>query len=201
MLDGGKICPTVIVSATLIRWFMTVRPQTSRLPTIRLAAITSPMLMVIRRICFPWSARLCGLADLDSLEAKLTHLRATGATSIKILDAGCGLGTWLRRLVTRAHAICGMLTFDVAAPTISVDSIEKARHFNHDSYRDRCEIELCNGRHIELNFHHVTASELRSCFVDHFDIEDWRGLDLFHNRFAPDPREPDALSGGQPVFQ
>ena len=35
----------------LIRWFMTARPQTSRLPTIRLVAITSPMLMVIRRIC------------------------------------------------------------------------------------------------------------------------------------------------------
>ena len=37
------------------------------------------------------------------LEAKLTHLRATGASSISILDAGCGPGTWLRRLVTRAH--------------------------------------------------------------------------------------------------
>ena len=55
-----------------------------------MAAITSPMLMVIRRICLPWSARLCGLGDLDSLEAKLTHLRANGATSINILDAGCG---------------------------------------------------------------------------------------------------------------
>ena len=37
------------------------------------------------------------------LEAKLTDLHATGATSISILDAGCGPGTWLRRLVTRAH--------------------------------------------------------------------------------------------------
>ena len=32
------------------------------------------------------------------LEAKLTDLRATGASSICILDAGCGPGTWLRRL-------------------------------------------------------------------------------------------------------
>ena len=79
-----------------------------------------------------------------------------------------------------------MLSFDFAAPTISVDSIEKTRHFKHDSYR--CEIELCNGRHIELNFHLFTASELRSCFLDHFDIEDLRGLDLFHNRFSPDSR-------------
>ena len=208
------------------------------------------------------------------LDAKLTDLRATSASSINILDAGCGPGTWLRRLVTRAHALgfttitargfdvaraqiqrarllarnlCGMsgvtLTFDVAdltaelpeadasvdltlclysvlshlpvgslskissevarvtsghfiatvrsvgsTPTISVDSIEKARRFKHDNSRDRCEIELCDGRHIELSFHLFTASELRSYFLDHFDIEDLRGLDLFHNRFAPDPR-------------
>jgi hypothetical protein len=29
---------------------------------------------------------------------------------------------------------------------------------------------------------------LRSYFADQFDIEDLRGLDLFHNRFAPDSR-------------
>ena len=39
------------------------------------------------------------------LEAKMMHLRATGANSISILDAGCGPGTWLRRLVTRAHVL------------------------------------------------------------------------------------------------
>ena len=56
MLHGGKTCPADIDSATLIRWFMTARPQTSQLPTIRLAAITSPMLMVIRRTCLPLTA-------------------------------------------------------------------------------------------------------------------------------------------------
>ena len=39
-----------------------------------------------------------------------------------------------------------------------------------------------------LSFHLFAASELRSFFSDHFDIEDLRGVDLFHNRFAPDPR-------------
>ena len=39
-----------------------------------------------------------------------------------------------------------------------------------------------------VHFHLFAASELRSYFTDHFDIEDLRGLDLFHNRFAPDPR-------------
>ena len=208
------------------------------------------------------------------VETKLTELRATGATSIRILDAGCGPGTWLRRIVTRAHTlgfttidargfdvaraqvqrarllarnlsgISGVnLTFDVAdlmgelpeadasvdmtlclysvlshlavaslpkiaaeiarvtsgcfittvrsagsAPTILVDSIEKARRFRHDNSRDQFEIEFCDGHHIEFGFHLFTASELRSCFADHLDIEDLRGLDVFHNRFTPDPR-------------
>jgi len=208
------------------------------------------------------------------LETKLRELRATGASSIGILDAGCGPGTWLRRLVARARelgfttitargfdvaraqvqrarllarnlsAISGVeLTFDVAdlmselpegdasvdltlclysvlshvpiaslpkisaeiarvtsgcfiatvrsvgsTPTILVDSIEKARHFRHDNRRDQFAIELCNGRHIELSFHLFTVSELRSYFAGLFDIEDLRGLDVFHNRFAPDPR-------------
>lgn len=75
-----------------------------------------------------------------------------------------------------------------SAPTILVDSIEKARRFRHDNSRDQLEIELSDGRHIELGFHLFTASELRSAFADRLDIEDLRGLDLFHSRFAPDPR-------------
>jgi len=40
-----------------------------------------------------------------TLETKLTDLRATGASSVRFLDAGCGPGTWLRRLVLRAQAL------------------------------------------------------------------------------------------------
>jgi SAM-dependent methyltransferase len=208
------------------------------------------------------------------LEAKLRELRATGANSIGILDAGCGPGTWLRRLVVRARELgfttvkargfdvawaqvqrarslardlslnSGVeLTFDVAdlmvelpegdasvdltlclysvlshlplaslpkisteiarvtsghfiatvrsvgsTPTILVDSVEKARQFRHDNTRDRIEVELRDGHHIELGFHLFTAPELRSYFAGLFDIEDLRGLDVFHNRFVPDPR-------------
>ena len=39
------------------------------------------------------------------LETKLNALRASGASSVNIPDAGCGPGTWLRRLVTRARQI------------------------------------------------------------------------------------------------
>jgi hypothetical protein len=48
------------------------------------------------------------------LEAKLHALRATGATSIHILDAGCGPGTWLRRLVLAARAL-GFTTITAVA--------------------------------------------------------------------------------------
>ena len=39
------------------------------------------------------------------LERKLAELRASGASAVSFLDAGCGPGTWLRRLVIRARAL------------------------------------------------------------------------------------------------
>ena len=208
------------------------------------------------------------------LEKKLTDLRASGASSVRLLDAGCGPGTWLRRLVIRAHALGfgtitargfdiaqaqiqrarlaarnpsslpGVnLTFDVAdladrlpepdasvdltlclysalshlpvtrlpeiskemarvtsgycittvrpigsTPTAFVDSIEKVRRLKQDHVRNRCEIDLSDGRHIAFSFHQFTAVELRNYFAGCFDIEDLRGLDLFHGRFMPDSR-------------
>ena len=102
--------------------------------------------------------------------------------------------------VTSGHFIATVRSVG-STPTISVDSIEKARRYKHDNSRDRCEIELWDGRHIALSFHLFTASELRSCFLDHFNIEDLRGLDLFHNRFAPDPRwNPASLAADKTSF-
>src|SRR5450631_2648461 len=208
------------------------------------------------------------------LEKKLADLRASGASSVRFLNAGCGPGTWLRRLVVRAHALGfssisargfdiaevqiqrarlaarnlsnlpGVnLTFDVAdlvdrlpepdasvdltlclysalshlpvarlpdiskelarvtsgyfittvrpigsTPTAFIDSIDNVRRLKQDHVRDRCEIDLSNGRHIAFSFHQFTAVELRNYFASGFDIEDLRGLDLFHSRFMPDPR-------------
>jgi SAM-dependent methyltransferase len=208
------------------------------------------------------------------LEKRLVDLRASGASSVRFLDAGCGPGTWLWRLVIRARALgftsivargfdmaeaqierarplarklSGLpgvdITFEVAdltarlpepdgsvditlclysvlshlpvagladvsteiarvtsgyfittvrsigsPATAFVESIENVRQLKQDHARDRCEIELSSGRHIAFNFHLFTASELRRCFSIHFDIEDLRGLDLFHSRFSPDPR-------------
>jgi SAM-dependent methyltransferase len=208
------------------------------------------------------------------LETKLRDLRATGATSVTILDAGCGPGTWLRRLVTRAHLLgfsCTTargfdvaevqvltarrnsqdlnevpgvnLRFDVAdledrlpevddsvdiaiclysvlshlpvirlpqiateiarvtkgsfvttvrsvgsTPTVFVDSMETARDFELDHHLDRCEIEFRDGRRVALRFHLFTADELMRYFAGRFEIEDLRGVDIFHGRFSADYR-------------
>jgi SAM-dependent methyltransferase len=208
------------------------------------------------------------------LEKKLTDLRASGASSIRLLDAGCGPGTWLRRLVMRAHALgfssvtargfdiaqaqiqrarsaarnlaslSGVtLTFDVgdlaeswpepdssvditlclysalshlpvallpdvskeiarvtsghfittvrpigSTPTAFVDSIANVRRLKQDHVRNRCEIDLSDGRHMAFSFHQFAAVELLNYFANGFDVEDLRGLDLFHSRFMPDPR-------------
>jgi SAM-dependent methyltransferase len=208
------------------------------------------------------------------LDAKLSDLRASGATSISLLDAGCGPGTWLRRLVVRARALgftritargfdiaetqirrARLLTrhlssvpgltigFDVAdltgrlpeaeasvditiclysvlshlpvadlahvskeiarvttghfittvrpvgsPPTAFVESINQVRQLKQDHLRNRCEIELSDGRLVGFGFHLFTAAELRECFGKCFNIEGLRGLDLFHTRFMPDAR-------------
>ena len=208
------------------------------------------------------------------LERKLAELRASGASAVSFLDAGCGPGTWLRRLVIRARALgftsitargfdiaeaqirrARLLardlarlpgvnfTFDVAdltarlpesddsvnitlclysvlshlpvgrladvstemarvtsghfittvrsigsPATAFVGSIENVRRLKQDHVQDRCEMELSDGRHIAFSFHLFTACEFRSCFSNDFEIEDLRGLDLFHSRFLPDPR-------------
>lgn len=208
------------------------------------------------------------------LDQKLTDLRAHGATSVRLLDAGCGPGTWLRRMVLRALELgfCNItargfdisrsqidharslassllgnpgvhLAFDVAdltAPLSEADDsvdialclysvlshlpvgelrevsqelarvtsgelvvsvraigsmpsgfvhpIEAIRYLRHDHGSDRCEIELQDHSRAIFTLHLFTAAELRSCFASDFVVEDVRGLDLFHTRFAPDTR-------------
>jgi SAM-dependent methyltransferase len=39
------------------------------------------------------------------LERKLRELRAMGRSALRVLDAGCGPGTWLRRCVTHAYRL------------------------------------------------------------------------------------------------
>jgi hypothetical protein len=84
-----------------------------------------------------------------------------------------------------------------STPTAFVDSIEKVRRLKQDHVRDRCEIDLSDGRHIAFSFHQFTAIELLNYFASGFDIDDLRGLDLFHSRFMPDPRWNPMCRAGQ----
>lgn len=210
----------------------------------------------------------------EVLERKLTELRASGASTVRLLDAGCGPGTWLRRLITHAHALgFSSITargFDIAQaqikraqlaaralstlpgvdvrfevadladrfpepdasvdltlclysalshlpvarlpeiskeiarvtsgyfvttvrpvgsmPTAFVEAVANVRRLKQDHVKDQCEIDLCDGRHMVFSFHQFAASELLNYFANSFDVEDLRGLDLFHSRFMPDPR-------------
>jgi hypothetical protein len=75
-----------------------------------------------------------------------------------------------------------------STPTAFVESVENIRRLKQDHVRDRCEIDLNDGRRMSFGFHLFSAVELRNHFGSCFDIEEVRGLDLFHSRFAPDPR-------------
>ena len=77
------------------------------------------------------------------LDTKLTELRANGIRSIRILDAGCGPGTWLRRLVTRAQAL-GFTTITARGFDVSRAQIQRARLLAKD---------LCGIPGINLTFY------------------------------------------------
>ena len=70
------------------------------------------------------------------LQRKLLELRATGARSIRILDAGCGPGTWLRRIITHAH----LLGFDAIAARgfdVARVQVQRARSLAEDLSKSR----------------------------------------------------------------
>jgi hypothetical protein len=89
--------------------------------------------------------------------------------------------------VTSGHVLVSVRAVG-SLPTAFVGSMEKVCRLQHDHAQNRCEIEFRDGRRSAFGVHLFSASELRSCFANHLDIETVRGLDLFHSRFAPDPR-------------
>src|SRR5882672_5911044 len=58
-----------------------------------------------RLFCFDGSHAYADRQVWLLLDKKLSKLRAAGANSLSILDAGCGPGTWLRRIATHAHRL------------------------------------------------------------------------------------------------
>jgi len=62
----------------------------------------------------------------QQIDGALTDLLARGQRSLRILDAGCGPGTWLIRTVTRAHAL-GFDHVEATGFDISPEMIRLAR--------------------------------------------------------------------------
>jgi SAM-dependent methyltransferase len=208
------------------------------------------------------------------IDTKLHTLFISGANTVRILDLGCGPGTWLRRIVTRANdlgfhhiiargfdiaedqvrrarelagplvrrpgvdlkfavgdicrpfpesdstidvclCLCGVLNHlpanDIppvlseirrvtkgefittvraigSTPTVYVGALEDAWKFRQDNENNRFEAEFQDGRRVSVCSHLFSAAELRALVVPHMAIKDLIGLDLFHSRFAEDPR-------------
>lgn len=67
----------------------------------------------------------------ELLEGELVRLRESGTTVVRILDAGCGPGTWLRRMVIRARAL-GFKEIHARGFDIAEVQIHEARHLARD---------------------------------------------------------------------
>jgi SAM-dependent methyltransferase len=65
------------------------------------------------------------------IEKKLGALRAAGVSSITVLDAGCGPGTWLRRVVTHAHRL-GFSKISARGFDVAVAQVQAARRLARD---------------------------------------------------------------------
>src|SRR5438105_3457780 len=65
------------------------------------------------------------------VERKLGDLRAAGTNSITVLDAGCGPGTWLRRVVTHALRL-GFTKISARGFDVATAQIQAARRLARD---------------------------------------------------------------------
>lgn len=58
--------------------------------------------------------------------ARLCEIRLSGTTSLSVLDAGCGPGTWLKRLVINAREM-GFVEISARGFDVSAEQIQQAR--------------------------------------------------------------------------
>lgn len=62
---------------------------------------------------------------------RLRFMRADGKEELRVLDAGCGPGTWLRRIVTEAHRL-GFTRIEATGFDIAEAQIDRARELTRD---------------------------------------------------------------------
>ncbi len=86
-------------------------------------------------------------------------------------------------------------------PTIYVDGIEQAARFRQDNQQDRMEVDLADGRHLSFRSHLFRSAELGALFAPRLGRFSLHGLDLFHSRFAADPRWNPAWLSADAAFK
>jgi SAM-dependent methyltransferase len=74
-----------------------------------------------------------------------------------------------------------------STPTIYVDGVKAAKAYHQDNVHGTLEVEFQNGRRASFPSHLFSAGEIRALAASALEIEELRGLDLFHGRFAADP--------------
>lgn len=75
-----------------------------------------------------------------------------------------------------------------STPTVYVDEVSAALRFYQDNQIDRLDVEFVSGQRTSFQSHLFTRAELLRLADSAFEVEEVRGLDLFHLRFAGDPR-------------
>jgi SAM-dependent methyltransferase len=76
----------------------------------------------------------------ELLDTRLRALRISGAETVRILDLGCGPGTWLRRIVTRAREL-GFRHVVARGFDIAEDQIRRAHQLS-ETLRNRPGVNL-----------------------------------------------------------
>ena len=73
-------------------------------------------------------------------------------------------------------------------PTVYVDEVSAAVRFHQDNLIHRLDVEFANGRRASFQSHLFSRAELLHLMPPALEVEDMCGIDLFHGRFAGDPR-------------
>ena len=116
----------------------------------------------------------------DLLNRLTAHERAVAATELARVADGS--------VFISVRAAGSVVPSDVAGD-------ERALRYRQDHDADRLTIDMVDGNKVSVPSHLFTAAELQALFARDFDTSELVGLDLFHTRFAPDPRwNPAALS-------
>ncbi|HEY0266150.1 MAG TPA: class I SAM-dependent methyltransferase, partial [Rhizomicrobium sp.] len=142
-----------------------------------------------------------GLAELDGVRLSFAHGDLRGPIAMREADLClCLYGVLnhisvaeLPEVLARIAAVNqGWFVATVrtagSTPSVYVDDISAALRFYQDNRLHRLDVEFANGRRTSFPSHLFSRAELARLAAPGFEVDDICGLDLFHGRFAGDPR-------------